>query len=180
MDQESAELFKVNVGNLPSNCKCIIKITYVAELNVENENIIFRLPSYIAPWQSLSFKNEKMQESLISKFIDSLTAINQKISLEMSKIMPYEIRTIYSPTHSIDIKKTACQAKVKLGDNQSLGEKSFLLNIGMSAIHLPRMLVEDNNNCLHSRACMLSFYPEFETNKIDCPDIIFLIDLSSH
>ncbi len=179
MDQEGSELFKVNIGNLPSNCKCIIKITYVAELDVENENIVFRLPNYIAPWQSFSFKNEKLQDSLISKCFDTLVTNSQQITLEMSIQMPFEIRSIYSPTHVIDTKQTACHAVVKLSRKQNLKE-TFLLYISMSAIHMPRMLVEENSSCLHTRACMLSFYPEFETiSKLESPNIVFLIDSSN-
>ena len=178
MDQESAELFKVNIGNLPGNCKCIIKITYVAELSIENENIVFRLPNSIAPWQSFKFQNEKLQNSLITKCFDSIFPAKNKISLELSIQMPFEIRTIRSPTHSIDIKQTMCHAVVRLDKEQNLTE-TFLLLITMSAIHVPRMLVEENSSCKHSRACMLSFYPEFESKKIEFPFIIFLIDSSN-
>ncbi len=184
MDQESNELFKVNIGNLPSMCKCIIKITYVAELNVENENIIFRLPNYIASWQTFNYKNEKLHDdkNIITKCFNSLEMIksttNKNLSLQISIQMPFEIRKITSPTHSIDIKQTTCNAVVKLGDRQNLNE-TFLLNVSMSAIHVPRMLVEDNSSCLHTRACMLSFYPEFETNKIKSPNVVFLLDSSN-
>lgn len=37
MDQETNEVFKVNVGNLPPKCKCVIKITYLTELDVQND-----------------------------------------------------------------------------------------------------------------------------------------------
>ncbi len=178
MDQESAQLFKVNIGNLPSNCKCIIKITYVAELGMENENIVFRLPNSIAPWETFKFKNEKLQDSLITKCFDSIFAPKNKITLVISIQMPFDIRSISSPTHLIDFKKTMCQAVVRLNKKQSLTE-TFLLLVSISAIHVPRMLVEDNSSFEHSRACMLSFYPEFESNKLESPFIIFLMDSSN-
>lgn len=37
MDQETNEIFKVNVGNLPPKCKCVIKITYLTELDVQDD-----------------------------------------------------------------------------------------------------------------------------------------------
>lgn len=37
MDQETNEVFKVNVGNLPPKCKCVIKITYLTELDVQDD-----------------------------------------------------------------------------------------------------------------------------------------------
>ena len=75
MDQETAELFKVNVGNLPSNCRCIIKITYVSELDVQNESIVFKLPSNIASWQAIYLEQEKLQETLLTKFIKKLNFV---------------------------------------------------------------------------------------------------------
>ena len=41
----------MNVGNLPPGASVLIKITYVAELQVEGELISFRLPGSVAPWK---------------------------------------------------------------------------------------------------------------------------------
>lgn len=45
MDQETNEVFKVNVGNLPPMCKCVIKITYLTELDVQDDRYL----DYIFP-----------------------------------------------------------------------------------------------------------------------------------
>ena len=44
------DVFTVSVGNLPPKASVIIKITYVAELQVEGELINFTLPASVAPW----------------------------------------------------------------------------------------------------------------------------------
>ena len=44
-------MFTVSVGNLPPGASVLIKITYVAELLVEGENIMFSLPGSVAPWK---------------------------------------------------------------------------------------------------------------------------------
>ena len=41
----------MSVGNLPPGASVLIKITYVAELSVEGENIVFSLPGSVAPWK---------------------------------------------------------------------------------------------------------------------------------
>ena len=46
----SQDVFTVSVGNIPSGATVLIKITYVAELAVEDENIVFNLPGSLAPW----------------------------------------------------------------------------------------------------------------------------------
>ena len=81
IDQESNELFKVNIGNLPPKSRCIIKITYVSELDVQNEEIHFKLPGNVTSWQTISLEKEKLQDSLYSQFINKLTK-NQKTSFK--------------------------------------------------------------------------------------------------
>ena len=44
-------MFTVSVGNLPPGASVLIKITYVAELLAEGENIVFSLPGSVAPWK---------------------------------------------------------------------------------------------------------------------------------
>jgi poly [ADP-ribose] polymerase len=44
------DVFTVSVGNIPPGATVLIKITYVAELPVEDENILFNLPGSLAPW----------------------------------------------------------------------------------------------------------------------------------
>lgn len=51
MDQESHGVFRVNVGNLPASTRCVIKITYVAELSLQNDLIVFKLPDSLVSWQ---------------------------------------------------------------------------------------------------------------------------------
>jgi len=99
MDQESAEVFKVNVGNLPPRTKCVVKITFVAELHVENEEIVFRLPGEIAPWQTLGLQKEQLQNKVISQYVDALKC--QQTSLEISVTMPFDIRRINCSTHKV-------------------------------------------------------------------------------
>ena len=40
----------MSVGNLPPGASVLIKITYVAELQVDGEKICFFIPSNVAPW----------------------------------------------------------------------------------------------------------------------------------
>ena len=185
MDQESAQVFKVNVGNLPPKCKCVIKITYVAELSVENEIIVFRLPSHVAKWQLDKLRGEEDQQSLMSKFTELMESVNgegvlSKSSLLLSIVMPFEIRSIRSPTHKIKLKQTACHAVVELNNQRhKILNEPFLLIVNMSTVHVPRMIVEDSLDDHHHRACMVSFYPQFESEMIKEPCIILAIDCSN-
>ncbi|CAF0863462.1 unnamed protein product [Didymodactylos carnosus] len=169
----------VSVGNLPANCEVVIKITYVAELPIENDDVVFRLPAKVAAWQSKMAIDDHNQTLLPSIGIttDSV-AINQiQFSLKLSIQMPYDIEKIFSPTHRIRRKVTDCQAMIELIDN--IFDKDFILTIKLKTINIPRMLVETYPNS-ESKACMLTFYPKFDyqTNS-NITEIIYLIDVSN-
>jgi poly [ADP-ribose] polymerase len=193
MHQEQAEVFSVSVGNLPANCEVIIKITYVAELPIENNDIIFRLPAKVASWQSkqaLEMKDQTILPSInLGQENSSMKSV--EFSLKTSIRMPYEIVKLFSPTHRLRRKITDCLAMIELIDNVLL-EKDFILSITLKSINLPRMLNEtyvvsdENNNNQwtddeNSQACMLTFYPKFEmtNNSNEYVEIVFIIDVSN-
>lgn len=110
--------------------------------------------------------------------------------------MPFEIKSIKSPTHSLQIKQTKTQAVIQVDTTafkdleQNNHPSSLTLVFNIATIHMPRMLVEDYRDTAvdqqdtskpdkDSRACMVSFYPEFETLKVNSPSINLLIDCSN-
>lgn len=193
IDQKTSEIFKVNIGNLPPKSKCVIKITYLTELEVQNEQIYFRLPSNVSSWQVIENDGKQpLQTSLITKFINKLNDKQtvKRSSFFASVLMPFEIRSIKSPTHDFKLKKTSCQAVIELDEkieNSSEGkDDTLIIVIEIATIHIPRMLVEDFYDSQEqklTRACMVSFYPEFEfnnnTSRTELPVLNFLLDCSN-
>lgn len=93
--------------------------------------------------------------------------------------MPFEIRSIRCSSHKLKQKRTNCQAvgELDLSACMSLeADSSIIVLIDIATIHMPRMLVEDNGE---SRACMVSFYPEFQSDLEKNPCIFFLLDCSN-
>ncbi|CAF3946991.1 unnamed protein product, partial [Rotaria sordida] len=188
MHQEEAQVFSVAVGNLPANNEVIIKITYVAELEIENGDIIFRLPAKMTSWQS-----KKAIENKDQTILRSIGIVDEKVefSFKASIRMPYEIVKLFSPTHRLRRKLTDCIAMIELVDNVLL-DQDFILSIALSSPNLPRISNEtlslddnsgttDTSNNHNSQACMLTFYPRFETltNSNEQIEIIFIIDVSN-
>ena len=164
-------------------CRCIIKITYVTELDVQNEEIHFKLPGNVTSWQTLNADKEVLQETVLTRFINKLSQDKPRSSFEASIVMPFEIRSIKSPSHKFRIKKTqthaVCELVRSLADG---GDNSLILIVNIATIHMPRMLVEDvydQATQTESRACMVSFYPEFETIAATEAQLCFLIDCSN-
>lgn len=180
MHQEEAQVFSVAVGNLPAHNEVIIKITYVAELEIENGDIIFRLPAKLSTWQAKQAIENKDQSIL-----RSIGIIDEKVefSLKVSIQMPYKIVKLFSPTHRLRRKLTDCLAMIELADNVLI-DQDFVLSITLNSPNLPRISNEtwrSDNSQQQSQACMLTFYPCFDTstNSNEPIEIIFIIDVSN-
>ncbi|XP_015756071.1 PREDICTED: poly [ADP-ribose] polymerase 4-like [Acropora digitifera] len=105
MDEETPDVFTVSVGNLPPGSQVLIKITYVTELLVDGEHICFSLPGSLAPWKRSKALEEITQTDVYSVPIEEEQLRDLKdFSVNVSIEMPFEIRSIDSPTHPIGIK----------------------------------------------------------------------------
>ncbi|CAH1800048.1 unnamed protein product [Owenia fusiformis] len=174
-DVETPDVFTVSVGNLPAQASVLIKITYVAELQVEGDNICFTLPGSVAPWKKETALDEKTQSDVHTVKVDKDES--DYVTVQVSVRMPFNIHTLHCPTHKVKMKQTADKAVVELQKNQQLGE-GFTLLIGLAEIHVPRMWVEEHPD-KDSQACMLTFYPEFEAVSDESYEIIFMLDVSN-
>ncbi|XP_015749941.1 PREDICTED: poly [ADP-ribose] polymerase 4-like [Acropora digitifera] len=178
MDEETPDVFTVSVGNLPPGSQVLIKITYVTELLVDGEHICFSLPGSLAPWKRSKALEEITQTDVYSVPIEEEQLRDLKdFSVNVSIEMPFEIHSIDSPTHPIGIKRSATKAVVVVEPGQSM-ENGFQLLIGLAEIHVPRMWVERHTNKPDSQACMLAFYPEFESENPQVVEVLFLVDVS--
>ena len=90
----------MSVGNLPPHCTAVIKITYVAELVVDGDHISFRVPSSIAPWTQKSALDLETQSTVETVKVEGGGEVSVQVAVEM----PFDIRSITSPTHRLRIK----------------------------------------------------------------------------
>ncbi|KAL8624962.1 hypothetical protein ACOMHN_039849 [Nucella lapillus] len=172
-DEETPDVFTVSVGNLPPSATVLIKITYVAELQVEAELISFRLPGSVAPWKQDSAASDKTQDT-----VETYKVRSGQTSVQVAVEMPFDIKTLDCPTHKVMVKRTACKAVVELGKGQSIQE-GFQLLVGLAEIHVPRMWVEQHPQHPDHQACMLTFYPEFEVGSEVNAEVVVMVDVSN-
>ncbi|XP_012936925.2 protein mono-ADP-ribosyltransferase PARP4, partial [Aplysia californica] len=175
MDQEETpDVFTVSVGNLPAGACVLIKITYVAELQVDQELIDFKMPASVAPWREDAAFKQNTQNDLQSEKVSSASKTSVQVAVEM----PFDIRTLDCPTHKVKIKQTASKAYLEVVQGQAFGS-GFQLLIGLAEIHVPRMWVERLPNDEQNLACMLTFYPEFETSELTDGELLLVLDTSN-
>ncbi|KAJ8026534.1 Poly [ADP-ribose] polymerase 4 [Holothuria leucospilota] len=176
MDEESADVFTVSVGNLPPSTEVIIKIIYVVELSLDDDHIVFHLPGSLASWRKEGALAEETQN-----VTSTVSTGDEKIKFEMSLSMemPFDIQTIKCSTHDIKIKRTAAKACITLAEGEDCLKEGFHLSVKLHKIHQPHMWVEQNPNDKDSQACMLTFYPEFEVPQLKKPDVTVILDCSN-
>ncbi|KAJ8253455.1 hypothetical protein GJAV_G00213140 [Gymnothorax javanicus] len=183
MDQDAPDVFTISVGNLPPGATVLIKITYITELVVVGGSLLFSLPGSVAPWEQSKSLYQRTQESVQKVYVNELQE-DKVFTLDMCIQMPYEILDLTCVTHRIKIKKTDCVAVVSTHPGQMLGSEGFQLSFTLSQVHMPRMWVE-NHPEKDSQACMLVFYPDFESSARVAPgkeggdtEVIILLDTS--
>ena len=79
----------MSVGNLPAQATVLIKITYVAELQVEGDNVVFNVPGSVAPWKQEAALQEVTQQDVETVKIDTQ---KQEVSIHVAVEMPFDIR----------------------------------------------------------------------------------------
>ena len=95
------DVFTVSVGNLPPRCTAVIKITYVAELVVDGDHISFRVPGSVAPWTEKAALDSETQTTVDTVRVGGGGG---DVSVHVAVEMPFDIRSITSPTHRLRIK----------------------------------------------------------------------------
>ncbi|KAM7406936.1 hypothetical protein PAMA_002913 [Pampus argenteus] len=174
MDQDAPDVFTISVGNLPPGATVLIKVTFVSELIVRDGSIFFSLPASVAPWQESAALNQTTQVTVEKVCV---TDEAREFTLDMSIEMPYEITSLQCITHKVKI-KGCILAVVSVLPGEVMGPEGFQLSVTLSEVYLPRMWVEKHPD-KESQACMLVFYPDFDTTSSSaCDEVILLLDSS--
>ncbi len=77
-------MFTVSVGNLPPGASVLIKITYVAELSVEGDHIVFRLPGSVAPWKQDTALDQTTQTTVEKIKVKKQRSVLSCLSVSLS------------------------------------------------------------------------------------------------
>ncbi|KAM7380147.1 hypothetical protein PAMP_003460 [Pampus punctatissimus] len=175
MDQDAPDVFTISVGNLPPGATVLIKVTFVSELIVRDGSIFFSLPASVAPWQESAALNQTTQVTVEKVCV---TDEAREFTLDMSIEMPYEITSLQCITHKVKMKDVPGFAVVSVLPGEVMGPEGFQLSVTLSEVYLPRMWVEKHPD-KESQACMLVFYPDFDTTSSSaCDEVILLLDTS--
>ncbi|XP_063679343.1 uncharacterized protein LOC134814927 isoform X2 [Bolinopsis microptera] len=158
MEQEEPDLFSLSLGNIPAGEVTIhIKIIYVTELTVLDNDILFTVPSLLS---SSSTGLDKMTQ--LTTETDRVTSSETMFNISANITMPFKILSIFSYTHSLNVKMTDTLAMARWSGVLE-PHQDFELRISVSEVNRPRMWVEKSGN---TEAAMLTFYPDISVNSV--------------
>ena len=92
----------MSVGNLPPGAEVLIKITYVSELVVEGEQIVFSLPGSVAPWKQQAALDETTQTD-----VEKVKVKEQRSAREHLMVITYIHWTVELPAYSSGVSTRA-------------------------------------------------------------------------
>ena len=180
----AADVFSIQLGNIPASENVIVEITYVGELkhDAEADGTRFTLPTRIAP------RYGDLQTSTIGRGTTAREEGGIKIIVDATVSKGSFIRSIQSPSHPIAVTMGTTSTAPK--DDPAMHRASAILSLGTSQLDkdfvlivqakdtgVPTALLETHRTIKDQRALMVTLVPKFSLPP-SRPEIIFVADRS--
>ncbi len=176
LDQEKPDVFTASIGNIPPGKEVLVKVTFVAELNLEGDAIRFTLPTSVSPRYAPAQDEIGVGRSpaeAVNPPVEWRVPYGLQLTVRLE--MPSAIRGVESPSHPISAEIDDRRGTVKLGGRETALDRDFVLLVRLAKEQKPRAWVEKVQE--DGRAVALAFQPRFELEEAPS-EIIFVIDRS--
>ena len=138
------DIFQLKLGSLSAGSECLVTVTFLLELPVEETKTRLTLPSTIAP-KYVTYRQH--QSSVVPKALKSNLSKEQSpspLSLNVKILMKTRITSVVSPSHSIqaEMKEEGghFEAGVKFAGNIAALDRDLILLIKCEEPHRTRSL----------------------------------------
>eukprot|EP00053_Salpingoeca_punica_P017620 m.170064 g.170064 ORF g.170064 m.170064 type:complete len:931 (+) comp17248_c0_seq2:123-2915(+) len=181
LEQKRADVFQMRVGNLQPGQQADIKITYVADMKIEEDAVRLLVPTSVAP------RYHPWTESDPIPRTGSLTSDAQDgLELRVVCMMPTKITRVHSPSHSIvadlatatnssnNSNSRICVVTLQ-GSGATHLDKDFVLLVAFEEPHRPRLAIEKGADGSH--ACMITLAPKLRLDEVPA-EFVFVVDRS--
>lgn len=126
LDEERADVFTVSVGNLPPGKEAFIRITTVAEMPSDGDDIRFTLPTTVSPRYAPEADRKGVGQSAADALNPPVAPqVPYGLDLTVTLEMPCAIRGVESPTHPLSFELDGSRGTAAL--------LAFLPRLGESA-----------------------------------------------
>ena len=176
LDQERPDVFTASIGNLPPGKEVLVRITYVAELSLEGDDLRFALPTTVSP----RFAPAEDRKGVGRPPSEALNPprdwrVPYGLDLTVRIEMPSPIRAVESPSHLVRVELEGPKATVTLGGRETALDRDFVLTVKLAEAHVPHAWIE--TDARGRRAALLAFQPRFDAEESHC-ELILLVDRS--
>ncbi len=176
LDEERPDVFQASVGNLPPGKEVLLKITYVAELDVQNGALRFVVPTTVAPRYAPSADHRGLGRP-DAETLNPPRAwhVPYGLNLAVTVSMPGAIGRIESPSHPISMTVADGQTTVALGAEEVALDRDFVLSIAADGLDVPRAWIERDGD--GQAAIAISYVPTLPESTQPA-EVIFVVDES--
>lgn len=176
LDQEAPDVFTASIGNVPPGQEVLVRVTYVTELTVEDDELRFVVPTTVSP----RYAPESDRTGVGRTPAEGLNpprafSVPYGLELKVDLDMPSALRAVESPSHPLSVEIDRNRATVRLGGRESALDRDFVLKVRLAEPHRPAARVETTPE--GETVAAVSFAPSF-TSEEGPAELVFVVDRS--
>merc|ERR1711988_1210793 len=178
LEETKPDIFEMRVGLLAPGSVCLVSLTYLMELPVEERKTKLTIPTTVAP-RYVPARDDSAESKKIASIQHDFNS-PVKMSLNLKVVMTTEILSITSPSHQIKVtEKMKNQGyhvhTVKLETTTAALDRDLIVFVDSEEPCQPKVMIEKNEE--NSYVAMLTLVPDFKLR--DQPiEAVFLVDCS--
>ena len=177
LEETKQDIFEIRVGELSPGAGCVVRLTYLMELPVEEKRTRLTLPTTVAPRFTPARDGSAEAKKIASMKHDFSSPV--KMSLNLEVVMQSEM-SITSPSHEIQVSERTRHHDyhlhtARLEATTAAMDRDLIVLIQSDQPCQPKVMVEKNADGSH--LAMLTLVPDFKLR--DQPiEAVFLVDCS--
>ena len=183
VEQNRPDIFTIRVGNIKPHQAVMIRLTYVAQLEVTDRSIRLAFPTTVAP-RYVAQGDEDFLEDLLEKLVDAdainpphLLHVPYGLSMDVRVALGRPIESIESPSHGVLTRQEPDdEYLVTLSAGMTAMDRDIVLDLGLARDAEPSVQVgrqDDGETFL-----AVTFMPELELDEVTPADVVFVLDCS--
>ena len=174
------DIFQLKLGRLSAGSECLVTVTFLMELPVEETKTRLTIPTTIAPKYVTPRQHQSSVVPQVLKNILYKEESPAPLSLKVKILMKTRISGVTSPSHNIQAEMKEgeggqFEAGVKFAGDTAALDRDIILLIQSEEPTRPKILLEKGSD--GTVAALLSLVPSFELKKQQS-ECAFLIDCS--
>src|SRR5262245_14676724 len=176
LDQEKPDVFTASLGNIPPGKEVAVRITTVAELPLEGDDVRFVVPTTVSPRYAPAKDRVGVGRPPAETLNPPLAwSVPYGLPLTVDVQMTSPVKAVESPSHPVSVEMDGKRVRVQLAERDAALDADFVLKVRLADTHAPMARVERAPD--GRMYAQLSFNPRFETAE-SRNEVVFLLDRS--